>query len=241
MPSALALSRGGRDGDGGEAPLLIVRPDLGLYALFDPIGGDGAAALLGDRLLASGWGRPSLLGPEALAAELERVFRDIEDELSRRIRADATLRGIGAAAVVLVVRGTEVVVAHLGDASAYCFRGPRLIARTLAHTLLQSFLDSGQLTPEQAGALGHGKVVVRAVGMGRGDVELRVWSLRPGDLPLLANDGLPASVIEDELRSEVRAPVREPSVLLEALLGRATAAGARGALRAVVVRIGAEA
>ena len=86
----------------------------------------------------------------------------------------------------------DVFMLHVGDSRAYLFRDGELGQLTRDHTLVQSLLDMGQLTPEQAARHPCRHVLTASLGGGSQNCEgdfHRAW-LADGDQLLLCTDGL---------------------------------------------------
>jgi serine/threonine protein phosphatase PrpC len=211
------------------------RPDLGLWAVADGMGGhsDGGMA---SRLLVEGlgrMGRPDLLGSAVETA------RNILQEVNRRLLADAAARGddlIGSTIVALVAVGDHCAILWVGDSRVYRRRNGELAQLTSDHTHVQDLVDKGMLTPEQAENHPLSNVLVRAVGAdAEMDVDLRVEALRDGDRFLLCSDGL-----VKELRADVIAGIlsaAEPAEIARDLVDAACNAGGRDNVTALVVDI----
>ncbi len=110
-----------------------------------------------------------------------------------RAQTDPRLKGMGTTLVAAYFAGAEgaVLVGHVGDSRAYLFRGGALRQLTEDHSLLNDYLKSGRLTPEQVEAFPHKNVIVRALGMKDSvEVDLLREEVRDGDVVLLCCDGL---------------------------------------------------
>lgn len=214
---------------------LLDRPDLGLWAVADGMGGhsDGAYAsqLLVERL--GQLGQPSLLGvtsKRVTATLLDVNRRLIEEAISR----DADI--IGSTVVVLVAVGDHCAILWVGDSRVYRLRDGALVQLTSDHSQVQELVDQGILTREQAESHPMSNVLLRAVG---GDLELavdtRVEPLRVGDRFLLCSDGLTkelsASAIAEILRRA------DPETAARELVRSACEAGGRDNVTALVVDI----
>jgi PPM family protein phosphatase len=60
---------------------------------------------------------------------------------------------------------------HIGDGRAYLLRGGELIQLTQDHTYVQSLVDQGKLSAEEAASHPERALLVRALGAGAGQVE----------------------------------------------------------------------
>lgn len=112
------------------------------------------------------------------------------------------LAGMGTTCTAVVVRGHDLLYAHVGDSRAYVARGGRIRQVTNDHSLVAQMVREGQLTPEQAKSDPRRNVVTRSVGVGA-EVEMDAdrldQALQPGDTLLLCSDGLHGLVNDDEL------------------------------------------
>lgn len=178
---------------------LFTDSDRGIYIVADGMGGlpGGAIAaqLVVDRL-------PELVirgldGGDRLVGELavQAVCRAVV-ELSAMVRhGDIGPCGMGATLVLACIRGSDALIASLGDSRAYLLRERRLRRLTTDHSLAELLVQSGDLTEEEAAAHPARTRLTRYVGM-REPVspEARIVPLVPGDRLLLCCDGLTSAV-----------------------------------------------
>lgn len=109
------------------------------------------------------------------------------------------LAGMGTTATAAVVRRGLLTVAHVGDSRAYLFRGGELQQLTEDHSLVGELVRRGRLTAEEAAVHPQRAVITRALGSTPDlDVDIVRQSLEPGDILLLATDGL-TGVVPDEM------------------------------------------
>ncbi len=147
---------------------------------------------------------------------LERL-REAVDAANRRlgelIQADPAVEGMGTTIEAMFWDGEKFAVAHLGDSRAYRLRGGRLTQLGADHTFVQSLVDEGRITPEEARHHPHRSLLLRAM-LGRDDFEADYSWLQPqlGDRYLLCSDGL-SDMVEDPAIAEALAA---PSIDLAA-------------------------
>lgn len=97
--------------------------------------------------------------------------------------------------------GSQLALVHIGDSRAHLLRDGTLFQITHDHTLVQSMLDEGRLTPEEAVSHPQRSLLVRALGRSSDSTaDLRLHDARPGDRYLLCSDGLSAVVPPDQLQ-----------------------------------------
>ena len=113
---------------------------------------------------------------------------------------------------------------HIGDTRAYLLRGGELFQITHDHTVVQSLIDEGRLTPEEAVSHPERSLLLRALDGRRVTADLSLHEARPGDRFLLCSDGLttvvPAARIHQVLRTAAG-----PEQVVGDLIGLANSGG----------------
>ncbi len=79
-------------------------------------------------------------------------------------KKDPGLNGMGTTAVVAVVRENQAVICNVGDSRAY-LAGDELVQITRDHSVVQTLVESGKLSPEQARTHPEKNVITRALGV----------------------------------------------------------------------------
>ncbi|MGY1603540.1 PP2C family protein-serine/threonine phosphatase [Geodermatophilus sp. SYSU D00815] len=215
---------------GLAAPRLVAVAD----GVGGSVGGATAAALVVDRLRRgaefAGRAAPDLVGAVDAA----------NADLAAAVVRDPALAGMATTltAVALTPEG-RLVVAHVGDGRALLLRRGELTRLTSDQTLVQSLLDGGVLTEEQARR--HPlRSVVLSVLHGRPDdpaaVVLSALPAEPGDRLLLCTDGL-SGAVPPEVLAAVLADEPSPDGAVRRLLEAALAAGTPDNVTAVVADV----
>lgn len=129
---------------------------------------------------------------------LTDVVNAANQRLGDLIEADPAVEGMGTTVEAMLWDGEKFAVAHLGDSRAYRLRGNRLTQLSADHTFVQSLVDEGRITPEEARHHPHRSLLLRAM-LGRDDFEADYSWLQPqlGDRYLLCSDGL-SDMVEDD-------------------------------------------
>ena len=132
----------------------------------------------------------------------------------------------GSTLTAAVLDGDRLHIAHLGDTRAVLVRGALIEHITQDHTQVRSLLAAGRLSPEEAAAHPDRAVLNRALAAGAPTApDLLVRRLEPGDLVLVASDGLHAVVDPSALAGALTAGAEDPEVLASRLVDLALAAG----------------
>jgi len=123
---------------------------------------------------------------------LLRAFSEANRMIFERASEDASLAGMGATAVaLLLVRGHQPCIAHAGDSRAYRLRGRKLKQLTMDHSTVGDLVRRRILSPEAARIHPQKNEVLRALGTRPTiDVEITFADAAPGDRFLLCSDGL---------------------------------------------------
>ncbi len=178
-------------------------------------------------------------GVDPTKRELARLESAIQ-EANREIYAlgherDDAMRPMGTTVIALVVRpeARDAVWAHVGDSRLYRLRGDELELLTADHTRFGEPYRGGGKVPLD---LPHTNQLISALGV-EPTVAVALGSapLEPGDVFLLASDGVTALVPPDAIRSLLR-DMRAPEEAGEELLRRALAAGGSDNASVVIVR-----
>lgn len=108
------------------------------------------------------------------------------------------LDGTSTTVVAGLFTGSEMVIAHVGDSRAYLLRDGEIQALTRDHSFVQSLVDEGRITEEEARIHPNRNLILRAVdGVHEPNPDTSVQSLRAGDRILLCSDGC-CGVLTDE-------------------------------------------
>lgn len=112
---------------------------------------------------------------------------------------DATLSGMGTTVVAALIHNDEVVIAHVGDSRAYLI-DDSLQQLTRDHSVVQSLVESGKITPEDAKVHPRKNVITRALGAEENVVvDSMQLVLKEGQTLLLCTDGLTGYAESDEI------------------------------------------
>lgn len=201
-----------------------------LFAVADGFGDQGA-------------GRAALAALEPLDAgepgdDLLRVLGGTTSAAQRAVD-DAARDHAGTTLTAMLWSGTSFALAHVGDSRAYLLRENELTQITHDHTFVQSLVDEGRLTPEEAAAHPKRAQLLRALVRG-GTVEpdMHLREARAGDRYLLCSDGLHAVLGEQDLH-DVLDTAASPQDAIDRFTQQVHDAGAPDNIACVVVDAGA--
>ena len=213
----------------------MARPDLGIWAVADGMGGhsagDLASAMIIERLGELRF-EPRL---SHAVDEVETTLEDVNTAL-RELAASRDTSTIGSTVVTLLIRGSHGVCLWAGDSRIYRVRDGQLEQLTQDHALVADLVDRGLLTAEQAANHPQSNLVTRAVGAADAlKLDVEIFTIRPGDQFVLCSDGLDKELSDPEIRATVAH--HPPSRVADALVELALARGSRDNVTVVAVAV----
>ncbi len=147
--------------------------------------------------------------------------------------------GMSTTITAAVVRGSELVVANVGDSRTYLIHGGQPHQLTVDHTWVEERRQAGILTAQEAANHPQRNVITRSLG-GNLEVQVDVFGPHPlvqGDQVLLCTDGL-SDLVSDPEMAAVVAQSRNPNAAVHRLVDLAKKRGAPDNVTAVVVSTG---
>ena len=209
------------------ARLLAVADGLGGHA-----GGEVASAAVIDAL------KP--LDAELPAGELlnalQHAVHQANESLQRIAESDPSLQGLGSTLTAMLWSGSQLALVHIGDSRAYLLRGGELFQITHDHTLVQTLVDEGRLTPDEAASHPQRSLLLRAIDGKQTEPDLQLHEAAAGDRYLLCSDGLYTVVSMDKLR-EVMSTVADPEQVVRQLVDLANEGGGPDNITCVVADV----
>jgi PPM family protein phosphatase len=188
---------------------------------------------------ADGGPRPEAAGPGDLLSALAQAVQQAEAAVQDITAAGpgGSGSGSGTTLTAMLWSGSQLALVHVGDTRAYLMRGGELFQITHDHTVVQSLIDQGRITPEEGLSHPERSLLLHALDGTQAAVpDLSLHQVRPGDRYLLCSDGLttvvPASSIHRVLRG-----ADEPAAAVQELISLANAAGGPDNIACVVAEI----
>ncbi|MDN5895104.1 MAG: protein phosphatase 2C domain-containing protein, partial [Nocardioides sp.] len=85
------------------------------------------------------------------------------DRIGELVDEQPNLNGTSTTATVALFDGNRLAVGHVGDSRAYLYRAGTLSQLTKDHTFVQSLIDEGRITPDEARTHPHRNLILKAV------------------------------------------------------------------------------
>jgi PPM family protein phosphatase len=184
------------------------------------------------------------------AGDLLNALSDAVSAATAALRSlgssDPEFAGSGSTLTAMVLSGSQLALVHIGDTRAYLLRDGGLFQITHDHSVVQSLIDSGQLTPEEASSHPQRSLLLRGLAAaadsdsdpaGAGTPDLSLHDARAGDRYLLCSDGLTAVVPVAVIRETLLTSGSPPSDVVQRLISLANEAGGPDNIACVVADV----
>ncbi|MGC9538588.1 MerR family transcriptional regulator [Streptomyces sp. UG1] len=144
---------------------------------------------------------------------------------------------VGTTLTALLWTGSRLALVHIGDSRAYLLRDGALFRITDDHTVVQSLIDEGRLTPEEATTHPQRALLLKCLPPAApATVDLRLRDAEPGDRYLLCSDGLCAVVPDARIR-HLLTTAPTPDTAVHTLITAANEAGGPDNVSCVVADV----
>lgn len=146
-------------------------------------------------------------------------------------------RGMGTTLTTVLIDDQVAIVGHVGDSRAYLVRGGTIYQLTNDHSWVEEQLAKGLLTPEEAEDHEWRNLITRVLGTRPQVVpDLIETDVLPGDVLVLASDGLHGQVKPEEIVAEL-GRTRDRQLVVEYLIGLANERGGPDNITVVIAEL----
>lgn len=187
----------------------LVKPDIGLWAVADGMGGHDAGDFASQTLV----GELEKITEMSSAPALLSAIEDSVISANQTLREAAAGRGagsvIGCTLAALVIYEDAYACVWSGDSRVYRVRYNRIEQITRDHTEAQELVDRGTITEEEAKTWPRKNVITRAIGVfDEPELEMVQGRVEHGDIFVICSDGLTEHVEDHEIeRFALRRPL----------------------------------
>ncbi|GAA5046639.1 serine/threonine phosphatase PstP [Nocardia callitridis] len=168
-----------------------------LLALADGMGGHAAGEVASQLMIAALAHLDDDEPGDDLLGKLDRATREGNAAIADQVEEEPELDGMGTTLTAVLFAGKKLGLVHIGDSRAYMLRGGELAQITRDDTFVQSLVDEGRITAEQAHTHPQRSLIMRALTGNEIEPTLIMREARAGDRYLLCSDGL-SDVVSDE-------------------------------------------
>lgn len=137
---------------------------------------------------------------------LVTATREGNAAIADMVAENPELEGMGTTLTALLFDGAKVALAHVGDSRAYLYRNGVLHQISHDDTFVQSLVDEGRITSDEAAHHPQRSLLLRALNGTRMDPAVSFREISPGDRFLLCSDGLSDCVAPESIADTLADP-----------------------------------
>jgi PPM family protein phosphatase len=135
------------------------------------------------------------------------------ERIAHLVDADPSLDGMGTTLTGALFDGTELGLVHIGDSRAYRLRDNQLERLTHDHSWVQSLVDDGKITEEDAAIHPHRSLLLKVLnGQPANDPDLTMVPVAAGDRLMFCSDGVCGLVDDEQIEAALRLPKLDEAV-----------------------------
>ncbi len=138
--------------------------------------------------------------PEFIQKAIQYTEARFDDYIERNPEA----KGMATTLTLLYIGMEGVILAHIGDSRIYQFRKEEILYQTEDHSLVNSLIHLGEITPQEAINHPQKNVILRAI---QGNVRpvsadvILLQDIQPGDFFFMCTDGVLETLTNERLSS----------------------------------------
>ncbi len=223
----------------------VTMDHLGFWAVADGMGGHAGGDVAAQSAIATAAARAELFAAPLRNGQctpqdfLQDVMTQAHEAVLGRARLEPRLSQMGTTLVTLLITSDATPTAHLahvGDSRGYLFRDGQLTQSTRDHTLIETYLARGVLTPAAAKTHPERHVLTKAIGLSRSaKPDLIPIPLHPSDMLLLCSDGLTKMLDNADIADIMARAQSDPIRICDRLIDTSLARGGEDNVTVVVI------
>ena len=223
----------------------VTMDHLGFWALADGMGGHAGGEIAAQSAIATAAARAELFADPLRNGHctpqdfLRDVMTQAHDAVLERARLEPRLARMGTTLVTLLITSGATPTAHLAhvsDSRGYLFRDGRLTQSTRDHTLIETYLAHGVVTPAAAKTHPDRHVLTKAIGIAHSaEPDHSTYTLAPSDTLLLCSDGLTKMLEDADIADIMTRAQGDPTRICDRLIDTALARGGEDNVTVIVI------
>jgi PPM family protein phosphatase len=175
-----------------------------LLALADGMGGHAAGEVASQLVIAALAHLDDDEPGGDLLSKLDAAVREGNAAIAAHVEADPELEGMGTTLTAILFAGNRLGLVHIGDSRGYLLRDGELTQITKDDTFVQTLVDEGRITAEEAHTHPQRSLIMRALTGHEVEPTLIMREARAGDRYLLCSDGLSDPVSHETIQEALQ-------------------------------------
>jgi PPM family protein phosphatase len=177
-----------------------------LLALADGMGGHAAGEVASQLVVAALAHLDDDEPGGDLLSELNSAVHEGNAAIAAHVEADPELDGMGTTLTAILFAGNRLGLVHIGDSRGYLLRDGELNQITKDDTFVQTLVDEGRITAEEAHSHPQRSLIMRALTGHEVEPTLIMREAHVGDRYLLCSDGLSDPVSHETILDALQIP-----------------------------------
>jgi len=177
-----------------------------LLALADGMGGHAAGEVASQLVIAALAHLDDDEPGGDLLSKLDEAVRDGNSAIAAHVEVEPELDGMGTTLTAILFAGNRLGLVHIGDSRGYLLRDGELTQITKDDTFVQTLVDEGRITAEEAHSHPQRSLIMRALTGHEVEPTLIMREAREGDRYLLCSDGLSDPVSHETILEALQIP-----------------------------------
>lgn len=177
-----------------------------LLALADGMGGHAAGEVASQLVIAALAHLDDDEPGGDLLAKLDAAVRAGNSAIAAQVEMEPDLEGMGTTLTAILFAGNRLGLVHIGDSRGYLLRDGELTQITKDDTFVQTLVDEGRITREEAHSHPQRSLIMRALTGHEVEPTLSMREVRSGDRYLLCSDGLSDPVSDETILEALKIP-----------------------------------
>ncbi|MGB6208767.1 PP2C family protein-serine/threonine phosphatase [Mycobacterium sp.] len=177
-----------------------------LLALADGMGGHAAGEVASQLVIAALAHLDDDEPGGDLLAKLDAAVHAGNSAIAAQVEMEPDLEGMGTTLTAILFAGNRLGLVHIGDSRGYMLRDGELTQITKDDTFVQTLVDEGRITREEAHSHPQRSLIMRALTGHEVEPTLTMREVRIGDRYLLCSDGLSDPVSDETILDALKIP-----------------------------------
>ncbi|NMD58411.1 MULTISPECIES: PP2C family serine/threonine-protein phosphatase [Tsukamurella] len=168
---------------------------------------------------------------------LEEAMVAGNETIAEQVAEDPELDGMGTTLTAILFAGSKLGLIHVGDSRGYLRRDDQIIRITKDDTFVQTLVDEGRITAEQAHTHPQRSLIMKALTGHEVEPTLTLREAKAGDVYLLCSDGLSDVVSDETIGETLELADEDVSAAADRLIELALKSGGPDNVTVVVARV----
>lgn len=177
-----------------------------LLALADGMGGHAAGEVASQLVIAALAHLDDDEPGGDLLNKLNVAVHEGNSAIAAHVEADPELEGMGTTLTAILFAGGRLGLVHIGDSRGYLMRDGELTQITKDDTFVQTLVDEGRITAEEAHSHPQRSLIMKALTGHEVEPALIMREAKVGDRYLLCSDGLSDPVSQETIAEAMQIP-----------------------------------